>query len=573
MPMLITAKSRRTRREFMQTEESKTRKKPGKKPSPKKITVSEKRIEEIAKKAAANTISKINKRQEALVDESFEEQPETGEESPLAGLFSGAEETDQDDNDFSELIANREQNQENPEEEMGDFDIFEFGQREASRRGDMPKFRIYRSGEFLCVKYGQYSYERLQKDYKGGHYKIYAYSNVSNKYLKAQSKMIADPILPDAPTPEQVQQSSGNNVAEMIMAMKDVFGVKVQGEAEEIRAKTDNTATQMTMMMQMMQQQFQMQMQMVQQQSKESQRMMELMVTLNASKKEDKGLGTLELLALLEKSKSKGASEFKELFGMAKELAEEMRSDSGGGDDEKTGIIDSLVKNFGPLITSIAASQGAVPQAPQAPQAQAPRINPQIAASVPTRPLPQAAVVQKTEPIVQPREGIPQVINAAPRAPGPLGLTKIEEPEEDDTEDEEWDEEIELESDLNDGESYVELPQESVPLEAKKEEGLVKENKKGDDTVNEVQERVMKLLAGDLVRAALIKSDIGQVAKTSFTKLKKDGISPKMILENFSEVSILKAASEKGLPPQYEPMLKEFYANIETLAKRDLSIN
>lgn len=549
--------------------------KPARKPA-KKTESTDKRLEQIAAKAAASTIAKMNREQEARASESTEEDEEIS--SSLSNIFGtpGLDETETD----TELVGSESHSAEEIENEMGDFDIFEFGAGEAARRGDMPKFRIYRSGEFLCVKYGQYSYERLQKEYKGGHYKIYAYSNVSNKYLKAQSKMIADPFVESAPHQEQQTLNQNNNVADMINAMKDIFSTKTQGEAEEIRAKSDSTATQMTMMMTMMQQQFQMQMQMVQQQSKESQRMIELMLTLNANKpKEDKGMNTMELIALLEKSKSKGAAEFKELFSMAKELAEDMRGESQGeGGEEKAGLLDSVIKGIAPLLASMNQPQA---QQPQPQQQQLPRINPQIAASVPTRPT-----------MIQPQAGIPQTMSEVPQGPkpivaqpvpaGPLGVSvaEVDEDDEDEYEDEFEAGEAEEISELKEGESYVELPRESEKVEKevitviKRQAGPmapVKEKEKEVDEMTNIQSKVMELLAGDLVQGVIMRRDPVKVAAKSYEKLAKNGVTSKMILDNFSQEIILKTAKEKGLPEQYEPMLKDFYANIETLCKRDLN--
>ena len=86
-----------------------------------------------------------------------------------------------------------------------------------------------------------------------------------------------------------------------------------------------------------------------------------------------------------------------------------------------------------------------------------------------------------------------------------------------------------------------------------------------------IQSKVMELLAGDLVQGVIMRRDPVKVAAKSYEKLAKNGVTSKMILDNFSQEIILKTAKEKGLPEQYEPMLKDFYANIETLCKRDLN--
>lgn len=569
----------------MQTETAKGKRVKTPKKAEKKTKETEKQLEKIASKAAQATIKKFRSKPENFVDESITEEVE--DDNILSGLFSEAQEDPslEDEQDQREMVATEPVTLEEVEDQLGDFDIFEFGAAEAVRRGDMPKFRIYRSGEFLCVKLGQYSYERLQKEYKGGHYKIYAYSNITNKYLKAQSKMIADPLITEQDQPQQQGGAQGGNVAEIITALKDVMGLKAHSEAEEIRAKSDGSATQMTMMMSMMQQQFQMQMQMVQAQQKESQRMIELMLTLNANKPKNNDLSPMELITLLEKSKTKGATEFKELFAMAKELAEDMReSEEPTSREGGESVMDSLIKNFAPLIAAgMNQPQQAQPQPqpqPQRPPLPAP--NPHLVATRPTTPVAtQPQPQQQAQPLIKPQEVMPQTMvgkieplpvpaQAKPIAPGPLGIHKpeTEDDSSDDSEDELGEGESVFDS-LGEGEEYVGSDQDSELINPDFAEPI---ELKGEETVNEIQTKVMNLLATDLVKAALMGSKADNVAPNSYIKLKKNGILPKMILDNFSQDSILNAAREKGLPPKYEQQLKDFYAIIENLAKRDLNL-
>lgn len=77
------------------------------------------------------------------------------------------------------------------EEAIG-FDIFEYG-TEQQKLGDQVKYIIKRNGEMLASRFHPFSWEKLQEEYGAGQYQIVARSIVKQRYLKSETRSVANP--------------------------------------------------------------------------------------------------------------------------------------------------------------------------------------------------------------------------------------------------------------------------------------------------------------------------------------------------------------------------------------------
>lgn len=549
-------------------------------------------------KAPAKKITtKASKKTKSVKEVETEEEEFTEPTGPEDEIFSSSKESDENPNDFlfnSSVFDNSEndpfeeadENEDDSEESDEDYDtvkpielkeeidVFDYAFAKAQEKGDLPKFKIYKNGEYLAQKIGQYSYDRLQKEFGGGHYKIYAFRNVNNKYIKGQSKLVAETQASQDAEENKTHQTQniGQDPVQFVQALKSLFEDNKRTEVEAIKAQTEKSTTETSMIMtlinqqnQMMQQQMQMQIQMMQKQSQDSMKLFEVLMTnMNQiSNKKSEALGPLELVKLIESSKSKGASEMKQMLEMARELSETMYGGGGSGDDEpkeKESLAETLIKTLPALLAGGMGAQQARPQIPQQTHSQQRPVVPAGASANPNLVTPSYA--QPQNQIKQETKPEPQAANLTAQPARPVAeLGKIEIIDDED-EGEEVDElelgSEELEAELHEGEEYEVVPDEGVPVE----------NNEGVRIMSNVQDIIIGEIQSDLISAFVLNKDSQKTARLCVDKLKKAGWGADQILKAFpTEASIVTVAKNKGLPEATFGRLKEFYGHFSAILK------
>src|SRR5271155_4100001 len=143
-------------------------KKPAKKPGrPRKNKLS---ISKLAEEAAKHAVEEANEEQEDVREELEDRNP------------------DQDDMETADLSFDQESS-----EELIQRDIFVDAFRKAQQKGDAVRFYIYKNSQFTTIKTHPYSWERLQKEYGEGHYRIIAKSVKNGQNVMVQSELVGDP--------------------------------------------------------------------------------------------------------------------------------------------------------------------------------------------------------------------------------------------------------------------------------------------------------------------------------------------------------------------------------------------
>jgi len=285
-------------------------------------------------------------------------------------------------------------------EAIAAFDIFDWCD-ETTKKGHQIQYVIKRNGEMLTTKYHPYSWEQVQKEFRGGQYQVVAKSLTTKRYLKSETRTLSDPIRGtenvdmemnpktvtlQAPTPQ------GPNFMEMFTLMQSM-SEKQRAESREV-AKENAQISQQNMLafVEMMkssqtgsQQMFYEIAKMTQQVSEklaESQRaMFEKMESRfekildkvsdpGRAKPEKSEFGLLDLLKMQQESQEKGFQLFNQLSQIAEqkaserlELIEELKGDGSQAPVREKSMTDTLIETMLPTIAGAIASQGQVPAA------------------------------------------------------------------------------------------------------------------------------------------------------------------------------------------------------------------
>jgi hypothetical protein len=295
-----------------------------------------------------------------------------------------------------------------------DFDIFvDYGDK-YSQKGDLPKYHIYKNNQLLSVKLHPYSWDRLQKEFGGGHYKIRMSSSTSGKFIKQQSQHVAD--VPRSELDEENKQTN-NKFFDLLATMNQTiqenqmrqeersreerlaFERKMEQQnsklAEESqnqqntllamitammnRPKDNSTETIMAAMQQQSQQNMQMMMAMMEggKKNDNSEAIMTLMMQMNTNtmnlikemnqstssafekigdkianmQNKDDGLGGLKLVELFQTAQGQGFEQMKMLQELADAKADEKAALSGNEDDS---TVKTLIKSVVPIVGQLA---------------------------------------------------------------------------------------------------------------------------------------------------------------------------------------------------------------------------
>lgn len=337
---------------------------------------SENRLEKLASKAADKAVKALQSSGEAL---EFADSFSFAGEAVEAGIEDG--------------------------EAAAAFDIFDHCE-EITKKGHQIQYVVKRNGEMLGIKYHPYSWEQLQKEFRGGQYQVVAKSLTTKRYLKSETRTLSDPIrglsgiedetetvkVAPAPTPQ------GPNFMELFTLFQ-TMNEKQRVEAREAAREQANSAqANMMAFVEMMkstqtgsQQMFfeiakmtqqvseklaESQKQMFEKMENRFERVIDKIQTQTQTASNKPEFGLFELMKLQQDSQEKGFQLFNKLSQIAEakaaekiELIEELKSERGDEPAEKKSMTDSLIETMLPTITAaLAAPQGVPAQAQAVPQ-------------------------------------------------------------------------------------------------------------------------------------------------------------------------------------------------------------
>lgn len=285
-------------------------------------------------------------------------------------------------------------------EAVAAFDIFDWCE-DATKKGHQIQYVLKRNGEMLTTKYHPYSWEQIQKEFKGGQYQIVAKSLTTKRYLKSETRTLSDPVrgvndsveveTAQKTTVVQAPQPQGPNFMELFTLFQSM-NEKQRVEAREAARENAQLAQQnMLAFVEMMKSsqtgsqtmffEIAKMTQTVSEKLAESQRaMFEKMenrfekildkVSQNqTSAKTDKPeFGLLELMKMQQDSQEKGFQLFNKLSQIAEqkaaervEMIEELRGDAPESTKKEKSMTDTLIETMLPTIATALAGQGSVP--------------------------------------------------------------------------------------------------------------------------------------------------------------------------------------------------------------------
>jgi hypothetical protein len=287
--------------------------------------------------------------------------------------------------DINFAFGDNEVNTNDYSDHLGDvigFDIFDFCEK-IVKQGDQIKYEIRKNGEMLAAKVHPYSWERLQKDYGAGSYQVTARSMVTRKYVKHETRAVANIDGVDTPhvRQEEYQQQvqAQPNFMEMFSLM-NTLSEKSKTEAREISKEQSNSSNAMmqgfiammqnssTQSQQMFLEMSKLNMNVAEKLSEVTNKMFEKMedrfekIVDKIGKAKDNDMGALQLIKLTEDAQKKGFDMFDKISKIAEAKANEkidMMEETRGNStrNEKSSIVDKLVDNILPTIANAISEQ------------------------------------------------------------------------------------------------------------------------------------------------------------------------------------------------------------------------
>jgi hypothetical protein len=316
-----------------------------------------------------------------------------------------------------ELAESEEDEDIKAELEPYNVDIFDDIGVKRAKNGDLLKYEIYKNHQMLTTKTHPYSWEELQRDFGGGYYKVKAKSLTTGKYVKSQSKQVADSpnvgeknevnnfnnkffdmfnqmnksmldaqqkqeeklererreaerkFMEQQKRMQEEAQSNQNTMLAMITAM--MTKPQDSGTKELLLAMQQQSQQNMQMMMAMMQgmggkkdtsmdmMQLMMQMNqsnalMIEKMNEANARAFEKMSEKFEKLKSNDDLSGLNLINLVQEAQAKGFEQMKMIQEIAEKKAEELAGDDDDKEDES--ITKTLIKSLAPTLASIASA-------------------------------------------------------------------------------------------------------------------------------------------------------------------------------------------------------------------------
>jgi hypothetical protein len=289
-------------------------------------------------------------------------------------------------------------------EEIVEFDIFDFCQKEFVEKGDYIDYSIKKNGALAGTKKHPYSWEKVQKEFGEGRYQVIAKSKTTGRIVKKQSmeveglnghayedekKSSFDPSdlvskIAEAVKPKQ----EGPNFMELFTLMNNA-SEKARIEAERAAEKQQSTVVQMMQQnTQMMLAMFQSQTQAPKQDNtvelarliqsfaeKMENRFEKTIDKIQAQNQPKDNVSVIEMIKMREEAQEKGFKLYSQLNQLAEtkaqekvELIEEYRGEGGSSEKKDKSMTETLIETMLPTIAGALAKTASTPAAPQIPQ-------------------------------------------------------------------------------------------------------------------------------------------------------------------------------------------------------------
>lgn len=277
-------------------------------------------------------------------------------------------------------------------EDMGGFDVFDYSYKKCIEFGDLPKYMISRNGELLATKFYPYSWEKLQEEYGGGHYRVQSKRVSNNQIIKTQTLLVSEDPNRASNIKAKDEQKTADHVSQVlaIQAQQRAEDEARRREEDERRRKEESERrgefTQLTqgfmqiaaslaqpkpdntlpMLIQIMNQNRQEQLEMMKLQAEDRRREEERQDRQRAEER-------ARWEKLIEKMTEKKESEFSSLekafktFGMLKEYVKEEAEELSehDGDEEGKSTTDKMLDMVLPLLLGGMAKAQSAPQVAQ----------------------------------------------------------------------------------------------------------------------------------------------------------------------------------------------------------------
>ena len=435
-----------------------------------------------------------------------------------------------------------------PDYEREQKDVFVDGRKLAKTRFKSARWRIYREDKWLGTKEGDYSWEKVQKEYGGGQFRIVAVDS-DNKFLTSQSLEIEYPDSWKRSELEQPAAPEKEDSALATLGFLQQSQERAENRAREMVSKSENGFAQVMQAMTMQQQKSQeMQMTMMMESNKQMMAMfmsmnqkpttdpiapfMPLITALVTQKPVDTGPKPMELIKLLEDAKREAKREAKEdqrtMHDTARKLAEEMTPEPSEGEESLT---KTIIKSVGPVLATMMQESQKKAEMQAAEQLAAARIqqgHPQA--------LNQGFIEGDSAKAIgsaRPNE------RRSPRPmPRPVEAPAMSQPEP--------------------------IVQPVIAANAKEVEEVTAQTASAQEFVMDgrLQEQMFNFCAPDIGQAMLNGHSAAITARGCLAKLEKEGLPRQTVANAFKLEDFYAYAEKYGLPEEAKGWLKEFHEAI-----------
>lgn len=427
--------------------------------------------------------------------------------------------------------------------EEDEFDIFTDVGQKLTAAGDRITYTIRKDGEFIAgsIKH-PFSWDKIQSKYGGGTYTISARSTNKGKYIKTQTRNVAEVESEEEDSHER-EEKRGSSTTDLLMLLQaqkreereELMRLEEKRENErrereekaeqerrdreaQMKAASDST---MLMMMKMMESQSNQTTALLTAMLQGNQKKepefsaeklinmmesrMEKVIALVQGKDKTKDIDALKLIELQSQAEDRGYKRAMDLQSQAERKAEELaelRENASGSGQETVSTTKMLIDAVVPAVQTIMAARGGIPS--MAP-------NPQIPVVDPHRPALPPPVMRSPGPV-----RAPTVVQPGPKAP-------ILTPN------------VRVQKELN-------------PMSQR------------DLIENTVFTEIGKDLSANLLSQ---KFSPEKTADRVLEILKPFGISPQSLCSQYTLDAMIEIARKKGVPDAIKPYLERFHAHIK----------
>lgn len=426
--------------------------------------------------------------------------------------------------------------------QINERDVFEDAQKAAIARNVPIYFSIYKNTGYIARAEYPYSWDKIQKQFGEGHYKVIAKYHGTNQIVTSQSQFV---VGIEKPIEASKENETNQSMSWVALMNEQTEKAKIESQSQA-QAQASSMSTMMQMMMQTQAQaSSQMQLMMMemnkqsQAQAQASQALVLSLMTSLASKKDDNGgFNSATVLKMIQDAEARGESKTKSWYDLVEKKAEQIAEDrieAQGSGEENESTVKTLVKSFVPILSQVMnqnAQAQAQPQMTQAQQAQ--------------------LVAQKNQEALmnRPNQVIQQGREQSGQGPRPnvgfaderKGIVKTNP-----------------------------IPQASRPEIIVQPQDLVSSNRK--EATLETKSKIFNLVKADIGSALLLRKKATETAEKCLKLLEKEGFLRQTVKESLTLEDYFKFAKENSVPDMAKPWIEEFYAEIQKTGVASVSTN